>query len=144
VQFPIQRRLSAPRHASHVYEARPSKALDAFITKHFDESASGRRDASGKLRSRMAGKGGLFPGTMQSTTTFSPAGGRYCSPIICYVAIEAFVIDLGWHLKLLIVSIAALLAIPRQTASARRQRCRAHAAALAGVSESTGFLVVCR
>src|SRR6266446_10210256 len=58
VQSRIQRRLSAPAHTSRVAKARPPKALDAFITKHFDEKRFGVDETlRGKLRRELVRAG---------------------------------------------------------------------------------------
>src|SRR5438874_74049 len=123
VQSRIQRRLSGPAHTHVVAKPRRPKALDAFITKHFDEKRFGVDETlRGKLRRELV-KAGYFRNDAINYYIFARLAVVIVLPVFCYVAIEAFVDNLGWYFKLLIVSIAALLAIIGPDAYlARRQR----------------------
>jgi len=71
VQSRIQRRLSAPAHTFRVAKARPPRALDAFVTKHFDEKRFGVDETlRGKLRRELVRA--AISETMPSIITFSP------------------------------------------------------------------------
>jgi tight adherence protein C len=123
LQARIQRRLLAPAQTSGVERARPPKALDTFIARHFDEKRFGVDDTlRGKLRRELV-RAGYFRNDAINYYIFARLAVVIVLPLICYVAVEAFVGDLGWYLKLLIVSIAALLGIAGPDAFlARRQR----------------------
>lgn len=111
LQSRLNRRLSLPAQASDVTKDRPPGGLGGFITRHFDEKRFGVDDTlRGKLRRELL-KAGYFRGDALNYYIFIRLAAVIVFPTLSYLVIEIFMDELDWPLKMLIVSVAALIAI---------------------------------
>src|SRR5229473_6449269 len=93
VQARIQRRLSAPAQTSGVARTRPPRALDAFITRHFDEKRFGVDETlRGKLRRELV-RAGYFGNHALNYYIFARMAAVTVFPTLSYIAIEAYADD---------------------------------------------------
>src|SRR5258708_8945292 len=106
----MQRRLSLPTPASNLAIAEPS-ALDAFIARHVDVKRFGIDESiRGKLRRELV-QAGYFRNDAVNYYIFSRLMAVIILPLLGYIVVETFLPGLSQLLKLVVVSISALLGI---------------------------------
>ena len=121
MQSRIQRRLAVPTDGSDVPAP---KALNAFITRYFDERRFGVDDTlRGKLRRELI-KAGYFSNDAINYYIFSRLAAVLALPLLTYLLIEAFVpaTRLGTPLKLGAITIVMLLGVLGPDAYLARRR----------------------
>jgi tight adherence protein C len=125
VQSRIHKRLTVPSQS--VLSDSPSlPALTKFITRYFDEKRFGVDETlRGKLRRELV-KAGYFNNNALNYYIFARMAAVVVLPATGYVAIEVFIGDMAWYFKLVIISVAFLLAIVGPDAFLARQH-RLHA-----------------
>jgi tight adherence protein C len=126
VQSRIHKRLTAPSQ-SVLSNTSSLPALAKFIARYFDEKRFGVDETlRGKLRRELV-KAGYFNNNALNYYIFARMAVVVLLPAISYVAIEAFTGDMEWYFKLVIMSVAFLLAIVGPDAFlARQHRLHAH------------------
>src|SRR6266446_6155870 len=126
VQSRIHKRLTAPSQS--VLSNTPSlSALAKFIARYFDEKRFGVDETlRGKLRRELV-KAGYFNNNALNYYIFARMAVVVVLPAISYFAIEAFIGNMEWYFKLVIMSVTFLLAIVGPDAFlARPHRLHAH------------------
>src|SRR5216683_8411759 len=104
VQSRIQRRL-APHKPSDVAKPQP-RAMNAFITKHFDERRFGVDESlRGKLRRELM-RAGYFGSDALNYYIFARMAAVAFFPTVSYLAVQVFLSDQAWYLQVGIVLIA--------------------------------------
>lgn len=112
-QSRIQRRLTAPIDETASSAERPSKALDAFIARYFNEQRFGVDESlRGKLRRELI-RAGFFRNNAINYYIFARIAAAIVLPATAYFAASTFIPDskFAWLLKLLIISISLMVAV---------------------------------
>src|SRR5216683_6428570 len=125
VQSRIHKRLTVPSQ-SVLSDSASLPALSKFIARYFDEKRFGVDETlRGKLRRELV-KAGYFNNNALNYYIFARMAAVVVLPATGYVAIEVFIGDMAWYFKLVIISVAFLLAIVGPDAFLARQH-RLHA-----------------
>jgi tight adherence protein C len=142
VQSRIHKRLMVPSQSVRSDSA-SLPALTKFIARYFDEKRFGVDETlRGKLRRELV-KAGYFNNNALNYYIFARMAAVVVLPATGYVAIEVFIGGLAWYLKLVIISVAFLLAIVGPDAFlARRHRLHAQRQQLI-FPDLLDLLVVC-
>jgi tight adherence protein C len=142
LQSRIQKRLTVPSQAT-LSDPVTRPALAQFIARYFDENRFGVDDTlRGKLRRDLV-KAGYFNNSALNYYIFARMAVVVVVPVISFVAIQLFLDSMDWYFKLVVMSVAFLLAVVGPDAFLARQH-RLHALQHQRIfPDMLDFLVVC-
>jgi tight adherence protein C len=107
----IQKRLLVPSQSSSGADPLRPRAFDAFIAKQFHEKRFGVDETlRGKLRRELV-RAGYFRNDAINYYIFSRMAAVTVFPTLCYIAAGVFLSGTAWYFKLVVVSVAVLLAV---------------------------------
>src|ERR1700740_1688522 len=111
MQARLQRRLPTSGQAVDTAAPQSSGAFSAFVARHFGEGRFGVDDTlRGKLGRDLI-KAGYFRRDALNYYVFARISLVIALPLFTYLAIETFLDSMEWYLKLVVVSVSALLGI---------------------------------